>query len=77
MSSSGYKVIVDNNRCTGCAQCYAVCPNKVFIIKNMKAIPEYQDRCVGCRACVIKCPSAAITLMPRDVHAFFARFYSK
>jgi NAD-dependent dihydropyrimidine dehydrogenase PreA subunit len=77
MSSAGYKVSVDHNKCIGCAQCYAACPNKVFVIENKKAVPRYQEKCVGCRACVTRCPSGAITLTPRDVYSFFAKFYSK
>lgn len=75
--SSGYKVSVDQGRCIGCAQCYAACTNKVFVIENKKSVPVHQDRCVGCRACIVKCPAGAITLTPRDVYAFFSKFYSK
>lgn len=77
MSGNSYKVTVDHSKCIGCAQCYAACPNNVFIIDNRKAVPIHQERCVGCRACVVRCPSNAITVTQRDVYAYFARFYSK
>ncbi len=71
-----YKVYVDQMKCIGCAQCYAVCPNKVFMIINKKSIPQYMDNCVGCRACIVRCPTAAITIMPRDLEAPYAKFYA-
>lgn len=79
MTSPAYRVIVDHNKCIGCAQCYVACPNKVFIIDPQikKAIPKYPEKCVGCRACIVKCPTGAITIMPRDIYAPFARFYTK
>lgn len=77
MSAPGYKVYVDQEKCIGCGQCYAACPNKVFVIENRKSVPLYQDRCAGCRACIVRCPANAITLAPRDVRAFFSRFYAK
>jgi NAD-dependent dihydropyrimidine dehydrogenase PreA subunit len=73
---TGYRVQVDASKCAGCAQCYAACPNKVFVIVNKKSVPVNQDACVGCRACVVKCPANTITIMPRDVYATYARFYS-
>lgn len=71
-----YRVSVDQSKCIGCAQCYAVCPNKVFIIANKKSVPQHSDQCVGCRACVVRCPTNAITIAPRDVEALYARFYA-
>jgi len=70
-----YKVYVDQEKCIGCAQCYAVCPNKVFIIRDKKSIPINADKCVGCRACIVRCPTNAITLTPRDIYAAYTRFY--
>ncbi|MEM1627773.1 MAG: 4Fe-4S binding protein [Desulfurococcaceae archaeon] len=70
-----HSVVVDVDKCIGCAQCYVTCPNKVFVIFNRKSIPKYQERCVGCRACVVKCPVNAISVTPRDLRAPFARFY--
>ncbi|MCS7111749.1 MAG: ferredoxin family protein [Sulfolobales archaeon] len=72
----GYKVHVDQVKCIGCAQCYAVCPNKVFVIDDKKSIPANTDKCVGCRACIVRCPTAAIVIIPRDVEALYARFYA-
>jgi len=74
---AGYKVYVDTSKCIGCAQCYVACPNKVFAIINKKAVPVNQDACVGCRACIVKCSTNAITITPRDVYAFYTRFYKR
>jgi NAD-dependent dihydropyrimidine dehydrogenase PreA subunit len=70
-----YRVQVDAEKCIGCAQCYVACANKVFAIINKKSVPKNPDACVGCRACVVKCPTNAITVMPRDIYAAYARFY--
>ncbi|MEM4848427.1 MAG: ferredoxin [Ignisphaera sp.] len=45
--SSGYKVSVDQSKCIGCAQCYAACANKVFVIQNKKYKTLYQYKCEG------------------------------
>ncbi len=69
------KVIVDHEKCIGCARCCAVCPSKVFVIKEGKSYPVNEDRCVMCRACVTHCPVGAITLAHREVTGAFSRLY--
>ncbi|MEM3943282.1 MAG: 4Fe-4S binding protein, partial [Thermofilaceae archaeon] len=60
------RVIVDQDRCTGCAACYRVCPSGVFVIKRGKSYPVNEDKCVMCRACITHCPVGAITISHRE-----------
>ncbi|BEP27849.1 mercury methylation ferredoxin HgcB [Helicovermis profundi] len=50
----------DANKCIGCKKCYEVCPHRVFIIKNNKAVLDKIDSCIECGACMMNCPSNAI-----------------
>lgn len=60
------RVIVDHERCTGCATCYKVCPSGVFVIKRGKSYPVNEEKCVMCRACITNCPTNAITIAHRE-----------
>ena len=51
---------VDLEKCTGCGTCVEVCPVKVFVIAEEKAIVKKPEDCIGCRACESQCPEDAI-----------------
>ncbi len=53
---------LDENKCTGCGMCVAVCPHKVFEIQNKKATIIDKDACMECGACEKNCPAAAISV---------------
>lgn len=58
----GYKVTVDEEKCTGDAECVDVCPVEVFEMQDGKANPVNADECLGCESCVEVCDSDAITV---------------
>jgi nitroreductase/NAD-dependent dihydropyrimidine dehydrogenase PreA subunit len=53
---------IDENRCTGCAACYDVCP--YYVIgkeeKTSRVYIRYPEQCRSCGHCVAVCPAMAI-----------------
>lgn len=58
------RVLVDEDRCTGCEFCYEACPVEVYDIddKRRKAIVVNEKECIVCRNCEEVCPVKAITI---------------
>lgn len=56
------KVVLENEKCTGCGICVNVCPGNCFIIegKPKKAVTAGAERCVQCSACIVQCPADAL-----------------
>ena len=50
---------VDNELCTGCGICAAVCPMYAITITADKARVD-PDKCTGCGVCEDECPMGAI-----------------
>jgi NAD-dependent dihydropyrimidine dehydrogenase PreA subunit len=61
--SKTVKVVVDNNKCTGCGTCVDTCPVGVFEIKDGKSVPVKSDECLVCRACEVQCSEGAIQVI--------------
>ncbi len=57
------KIIVDNDKCTGCETCINTCPADVYEIVDGKAVPERMDDCILCGACEAQCPEGAIQVI--------------
>jgi len=52
---------VDEERCSGCRVCVAVCPYKAISFDSEKKVAIVNDvLCQGCGTCVAACPAAAI-----------------
>ncbi len=64
------KILIDRERCKGCGQCVAACPQNVLASGSrlnahgfLPPEPAEPRRCLGCRLCGIACPDLAIQLM--------------
>ncbi|RLG88618.1 MAG: ferredoxin [Thermoprotei archaeon] len=71
------KIIIDEDKCIGCGQCVVSCQNNVYEIINEKSKVIRPENCTYCRACIIRCPTSAIKIIPRDVYAYYAKFYEE
>ncbi len=62
-------IVVDTDRCKGCALCVEACPKDVIAIVKKVNVHGYpyveavaQDNCIGCASCGIVCPDGCITV---------------
>ncbi|MDE6779189.1 MAG: 4Fe-4S binding protein [Alistipes sp.] len=62
-------IVVDKERCKGCAVCTSVCPCDVLSMSAEVNGKGYQvafmanpDACTGCASCGIICPDSCITV---------------
>ena len=69
MSKIRGAIVVDMDRCKGCALCVEACPQDVISLAkkvNKSGYPFVevvnQDSCVGCASCAIVCPDGCITV---------------
>jgi len=54
--------VVDEELCSGCKVCLALCPYNAITFDEEKKVVEISDiLCKGCGVCVAACPAAAIT----------------
>ncbi|MCP4114536.1 MAG: 4Fe-4S dicluster domain-containing protein [Desulfobacteraceae bacterium] len=51
-------VVVNPLKCTGCAFCVPVCPNRA--ITSLGRAEVDKDRCVACLECLDFCPATAL-----------------
>jgi NAD-dependent dihydropyrimidine dehydrogenase PreA subunit len=58
------KILVDEDKCTGCGTCKEACPKgqKIWVINN-KAKPTNLRYCHLCTICASKCPEQAINII--------------
>src|SRR5687768_9440218 len=56
---------INDDRCTGCDACVAVCPTNVLdLVANKSRVLRFQD-CIQCEACMINCPTEALVMFPQ------------
>ena len=53
---------INQNRCTGCGDCIAVCPTGALELVDGKASVAHPDACTYCAMCEDICPAYAIGL---------------
>ncbi len=71
VSSPAHQIYKDEEICTHCGACTAVCPTEALYIKR----PEMQvifdkEKCSVCELCILTCPSRAMGLFsetPREI----------
>ena len=74
MSKMKGAIVVDTNRCKGCALCIEACPQDVIAMAKKVKVSGYPfievvkaEACVGCAACGIVCPDGCITVYRKKV----------
>lgn len=53
-------------KCIGCGNCELVCPHRIFVIREEKAVIVDPNGCMECGACAKNCPVGAIYVNPDD-----------
>ncbi len=59
-------LILDEDKCIGCAQCTIVCPHRVLKMNGKVVQIVDPDGCMECGACVNNCPTEALYTNPDD-----------
>ncbi|HEU4732692.1 MAG TPA: NAD(P)-binding domain-containing protein [Kofleriaceae bacterium] len=55
---------INDDRCTGCDACVAVCPTNVLdLVANKSRVLRFHD-CIQCEACMFACPTTALVMFP-------------
>ena len=69
MSKIRGAIVVDTERCKGCALCVNACPQDVIALAKKVNVNGYpvvevvnQDNCIGCASCAIVGPDGCITV---------------
>ncbi|WP_018086918.1 DUF362 domain-containing protein [Desulfurispora thermophila] len=58
----GSRMVVNSDKCIGCAQCCTVCPEKACHLNNDDKAEISPDSCIGCGECLTTCPAKAIEM---------------
>ncbi|HEY5924207.1 MAG TPA: NAD(P)-binding domain-containing protein [Kofleriaceae bacterium] len=55
---------INDDRCTGCDACVAICPANVLdLVANKSRVLRFED-CIQCEACMFACPTEALVMFP-------------
>src|SRR3954452_17889410 len=55
---------INDDRCTGCDACVAVCPTDVLeLVTNKSRVARFDD-CIQCEQCALVCPTTALVMHP-------------
>src|SRR5690349_1073355 len=67
VATEGPRILVhdiNDDRCTGCDACVAVCPTNVLdLVDNKSRVLRFAD-CIQCEACMFACPTEALVMFP-------------
>ena len=61
-------IVIDREKCKGCAVCTTACPNDVIALaeevngKGYHYAQSVNDECIGCSNCAVVCPDGVITV---------------
>jgi ferredoxin-type protein NapH len=61
---SPFRIVINNEKCTDCDACIAVCPTFAFVKSSRIAVGDTCDKCL---VCVGKCPFGATELKMRNL----------
>ena len=68
MSKIRGAIVVDTERCKGCALCVEACPQDVIALAKKVNVSGYpfvevvnHDNCIGCASCAIVCLTGCLT----------------
>ena len=64
-ATSGFMVMVDEEKCTGCGDCIDRCPMEALSMQDDIVVRD-ADRCIGCGLCISVCPTSALRMEPRE-----------
>ena len=66
-------IVVDIEKCKGCAVCTVNCPNDILAMsKNVNGkgyhyVEMISDDCIGCANCAMVCPDSVITVYRKKI----------
>ncbi len=67
-------VVVNTERCKGCALCVVACPKDVLALVKKVNVSGYtyvevvnEDDCIGCASCGIVCPDGCLTIYKKKM----------
>ena len=67
VSTAEQEIWRDNEKCTHCGACTAVCPTGALSIKRPEMEVIYdQEKCCVCELCILTCPTRAMGLYPKN-----------
>lgn len=59
-----FMVMINQNKCIGCASCIDACPAKLLSMVDEKAeVSGDAAECLGCETCVELCPNDCFNIM--------------
>ncbi|MFA7402817.1 MAG: 4Fe-4S binding protein [Pelobacteraceae bacterium] len=72
VAKTGFRAVIDRERCTGCGLCFRACNVKAIALPHGAQFAQKSDRyamadeeiCLGCGACITTCKQGALSMIP-------------
>jgi ferredoxin len=72
IAKTGFRAVIDRERCTGCGACFRACNVKAIALPPGVQFAQKTDRyavadeeiCLGCGACIAACKLGALSMVP-------------